>query len=100
MIVPYHDIQDFYYSGHLATAAILICALYSLIKRNPGVTIYHFLFVFWLAFKLPYIVLYMTAIRTHYIIDFASGICFGVLAFIMAEQLSYLFDVRIMGKPA
>ena len=85
LIVPYHDIYDFYYSGHFATSAVLICALYSLAKRHPQVTVYHILLVAWIAFKLPYIWLYMTAVRTHYLIDFTSGICFGLLAFRLAE---------------
>lgn len=100
LIVPYHDIQDFYFSGHFATSAILICSLYSLTKKHPQVTAYHFLFVAWLAFKLPYIWLYMTAVRTHYSIDFASGICFGVIAFRLAERMSYFLDVLVMGKRA
>ena len=100
LIVPYHDIYDFYYSGHYATAAILICSLYSLTKRHPNITIYKFLFVAWIAFKLPYIWLYMTAVRTHYFIDFMSGICFGLAAFRLAEKLSYVFDVLVMGKRA
>lgn len=54
----------------------------------------------WLAFKIPYIWLYMTALRTHYFIDFASGLCFGMLAFMLAEQLSYFIDVLVLGRKA
>ena len=99
-IVPYHDILDFYYSGHLATAAILICTLYSLSKQYKDVKMFKYMFVAWLAFKVPYIWLYMTALRTHYFIDFMSGIFFGVISFIFAEQLSYFLDVLILGRRA
>jgi len=99
-IVSYHDILDFYYSGHFATSAILICTLYSLAKQHPQVKMFRWLFFAWLAFKLPYIWLYMTALRTHYIIDFASGLCFGIIAFMVAEQLSYFIDVLLLGRRA
>ena len=99
-IVPYHDILDFYYSGHLATAAILICTMYSLHKQHKDITAFRWMFVAWLAFKIPFIWFYMTALRTHYFIDFLSGICFGIIAFIIAEQLSYFLDVCILGRRA
>ena len=31
-VVPYHDIYDFYYSGHMATTAILIYFMHGLVK--------------------------------------------------------------------
>ena len=84
----------------MCTAAVLMCSLYSLAKRHPNVKLFRWMFIAWLAFKVPYIVLYMTALRTHYFIDFASGLCFGVLAFILAEYLSYFIDVLILGRRA
>lgn len=99
-IVPYHDILDFYFSGHMATAGIIMCTLYSLTKRHPNIKLFNWLFVAWLAFKVPYIWLYMTALRTHYFIDFASGLFFGLIAFMVSEQLSYFLDVLLLGLKA
>lgn len=54
----------------------------------------------WLTFKVPYIWIYMTVLRTHYFIDFTSGLCVGFMIYMWAEKLSYLTDVLIFGKPA
>lgn len=99
-IVPYHDVLDFFYSGHMATAAIIICTLHSLVKHHPGVALFYWLMWLWQTFKLAYIWVYMTALRTHYVIDFASGLCMGYLCYRLAEKLSYFIDVKLCGRPA
>ena len=98
--MPYHDILDFYYSGHMATAAVVIYTFFTLVRRHPTIFLFKFMLLLWLLFKVAYIWLYMTTLRTHYIIDFTSGFCFGVLATIIAEILSYFFDVKVMGRRA
>ena len=42
----------------------------------------------------------MTSLRTHYLIDYTSGFCFGILSCIAAEKLSYYSDVKIQGRRA
>ena len=88
VVVPYDDIYDFYFSGHTATCAILIYTLRSLMRHHPKSQLFKVMFWLWLSFKLVYIWLYMTSLRTHYLIDYTSGFCFGILSCIAAEKLS------------
>jgi hypothetical protein len=89
--VPYHDTNDFFYSGHVGT-----CFLLALEYRASG----------W--FKMSYLTVFitinqwmmMTAVRTHYIIDLAAGLVIAHYCFIMAEKLSFLVDVKLVGLPA
>lgn len=88
LTVPYHDTNDFYFSGHVGT-----CTLIVLEYRASK----------W--FKLSYITTFiminqwimMTLVRTHYIIDLVAGFLIANYVFILAEKASFLTDVKIMG---
>ena len=99
-IVPYHDINDFYYSGHISTSGIFLCALYQLTVIHPDAKHFKYAFYFWIAFKIPYIWVMMTWTRTHYMIDLAGGLCFVPIVAIAAEKVGYLIEVLVMGVPA
>ena len=100
LIVPYHDIQDFFYSGHMSTSAILIYHLHGLVKHHRSINVFYWLMWLWQTFKLAYIAIYMNALRTHYLIDFTSGFCMGIICSIFAEKLSFYLDVELCGRPA
>ena len=98
--MPYHDVLDFYYSGHMATTAIIIYTLHGLVKHHPKVRLFYILMWLWQTLKVCYILIYMTALQTHYFIDFTSGFCMGVLCAIAGEKLSYFIDVLVCGRPS
>ena len=99
-IVPYHDILDFYYSGHMSTSAILIYFLYGLTKEYPDVGLFYWLLQIWKWFRVPFIFIYMSALRAHFSIDFMSGFCMGIIWAMVAEKISYVGDVVALGRPA
>jgi len=43
--------------------------------------------------------LMLTNLRTHYLIDFTSGIAFAMIVFKIGEKLDYYADVLIIGLP-
>ena len=97
ILVPFHDINDFYFSGHISNAAIFCTVLYGLQKRNPDSKMCRYALRFWLCFKLPYIWTMMTVTRTHYVIDLLSGIAYFGLSLLLGETLSYFTDVLLLG---
>mgnify|MGYP000896820151 CR=1 FL=1 len=97
-LASYHDILDFYYSGHMATAVVSIYALLSLKRQHPDVRMFGWMFNFQVFFNLPYIWLHMTALRTHYSIDLAGGFAAGVVCISLGEKLSWYVDVGIFGS--
>ncbi len=88
IVVPYPDINDFFWSGHVGT-----CFLMFLEYRACG----------WK--KLSYCCLFilinqwimMTMVRTHYIMDLTAGLIFSHYFFLIGEYLSYYPDVVIFG---
>lgn len=89
--VPYHDTNDFYYSGHIGT-----CFLITLEFRA-----YKF-------YKMSYFTFFILAnqwimmmmVRTHYIIDMVTGLIVAHYMFIWAEKLCYFVDVKLMRIPS
>lgn len=87
LAVPYHDSNDFYYSGHIGTCFILV--LEARAKRWYRLS--------WMCFFImcnQWIMLML--IRTHYVIDMVTGIIIAHYVHILAEKLSYLVDVKLM----
>jgi len=41
----------------------------------------------------------MTMVRTHYSIDLWTGLIFAHFFFILAERVSFFFDVLVLGLP-
>mmetsp|Transcript_17896 Transcript_17896/g.30424 ORF Transcript_17896/g.30424 Transcript_17896/m.30424 type:complete len:157 (-) Transcript_17896:159-629(-) len=88
LTVPYHDTNDFYYSGHVGTCVMYMLEFYA--NRCTCLTIYCFitLIIEWSV---------LTMLRTHYIIDLLTGVMVAHLAFINSEWVSYFADVKIAG---
>ena len=42
----------------------------------------------------------MAVTRTHFIIDMTAGVAMAGVAILIAEKLSYIFDVYVQGRPA
>jgi len=91
LTVPYHDTNDFFYSGHVGT-----CALIALEYRAAR----------W--YKMSYFTFFimlnqwvmMTLVRTHYAIDLFAGLFISHYLFILSEKIIYYFDVKVVGLPA
>lgn len=99
-MVPYHDIQDFYYSGHLTTALIHTYGWYQLSRQYPNVSFYRYVLYMIIFVKIPYIWLMMTWLRTHFIIDMFAAFPCAYLSCRYSEKVSYLADVLVLGIPA
>ena len=87
LTVPYHDSNDFYYSGHIGTCFILV--LEARAKKWYRLS-YSCLFVLcnqWIM---------MMLIRTHYIIDMVTGLIVAHYMHMLAERISFLVDVKWM----
>ena len=98
-IVSFHDINDFYFSGHIANAAIFCYLLYGLSVRNPKSKLCRYAFRFWVCFKLPFIWTMMTVTRTHFVIDLSSGMAYFGISVIIGEILGYYVEVLVLGTP-
>ena len=86
--IPYHEMLDFFFSGHIGNTFIWTWELYqqgetTLLKI--GLFIH---FIMW-----PFLVI----IRTHYWIDMITGLIVGHWSILMAEQLNYLVDSKMLG---
>ncbi len=90
--IPYHDTNDFYFSGHVGTAIIYLHYYHSekmYLMRNIVIFI---LINEWIT---------LTVLRTHYIIDLVSGWLIAHWSIFLAETINgYFFDVIIMGLSA
>ena len=88
--VPYGKTNDFFYSGHVSTAVISMME-YKATKQ-------YYMASFSFVTMIMQVVL-MVFLRGHYMIDLLSGLIFGHYFFIMAERVSYLVDVKLLGIP-
>ena len=95
LMVPYHDICDFWYSGHISTALILIYGLRLLVQLYPDRPLFRNIHNIWLYIRIVYIYVQMTFLRTHFVIDMSGGVVMAGIAVLVAEKLSYCFDVMI-----
>ena len=100
LLVPFYDINDFYFSGHVATGTIFTIGLFRLVKAHPKRPFLKHAFLFWLFVKLPYIWVMMTVTRTHFVVDMLAGLTYAFVATIICEKLSYFTDVLICGLRA
>jgi len=86
--VPYPDINDFFWSGHVGTCFLLVleyraCGWHKLSKCCLGVLIMQWVM--------------MMVVRTHYIMDLMAGLIFSHYIFMIGEYLSYFTDVKCFG---
>ena len=97
IMVIYWDILDFFYSGHISTAFILAYCCYVISVRHPHVAMYRYIANFWIYFKIPYVWIMMTWLRTHFIIDLTAGVGIAFLMTRGCETLSYYLEVKLCG---
>ena len=88
LTVPYHDIYDFYFSGHVA--AIIIYFLTFRAEKMKSMWMFSIFVLFLQSFML-------VVLRTHYIIDLITGAIFAHWCFIVGEKISYYYDVKLLG---
>lgn len=88
LTIPYHDTNDFFWSGHVGT-----CFMYTLefFLNGPRCMGYAGIFIG----VNQWILLWF--VRTHYIIDLVTGLLIAHWAAINAEWLSYFIDVKLLG---
>ena len=91
LTVPYHDTNDFYFSGHVGSTTIF-SSEYLAIKwyKMAGIIIFCVIDT-WIS---------LTLIRTHYIIDFTSGFVYARFVHHYGEKFTYYWDVKLIGWPA
>ena len=77
-MIVYHDVNDFFYSGHVGLTCILMSEL-----RHCGDYRGYKLGVFVLIFE----ALMLVFSRTHYIIDMTCGFVMGKYSLILAQQI-------------
>lgn len=99
-MVPFHDICDFYFSGHVATAIAWTTLLYKVQKRHPDSLVLKGAFYTWLFVKLPYTWAMMMLTHTHFVIDMFSALALGICIVSFCEKISYAIDVYICGLRA
>ena len=86
--IPYHEMNDFFWSGHVGT-----CILYMMEYFCHGETFMgHFALFVMVNEWIP-----MTLTKCHYIIDLYTGLLIGHWAYINAEWISYILDVKFAG---
>jgi hypothetical protein len=93
--VPYFDVNDFYYSGHLGMNVAFLYEFACQRKNNPT-KIWNYIVNFWILMIFTKSFM-MVVFRTHYLIDLLAGFCIGLPIVHLADKFSYLFDVKIMG---
>lgn len=86
--IPYHNTNDFYFSGHLGINSMWLVEYYT-----DG---YWCMFYYCCTLML-YNYSFMTSVRIHYVVDFIAGIIVGHWCVMQAEPISYYFDVKILG---
>merc|ERR1712159_504275 len=88
MLVPYHNLNDFYFSGHLGTNTLCLSEFYI----NGNMSMVYFCLA--LAF---YNFIYLTLIHDHFFIDLPAGIIIAHFAVMQADWITWPFDCKFFG---
>lgn len=92
LVVVYHDISDFYYSGHIGSTVIIFHESYAQgWKKGFYVTVFVCCFEW----------VFLTIIRGHYVIDLVMGCIFARIMHMLSETsiICWICDVKICGYP-
>jgi hypothetical protein len=95
MCVPYFDVNDFYFSGHMGQAGTFLYEFTCGYNNHPD-SWFRFLqvsFVLMLFTKS----LMMIVFRTHYLIDLMAGFMIVLPILHISDKLSWIPDVKITG---
>jgi len=88
--IPYHDTNDFFYSGHVGTCLLLFREYRSAKFYKLSYYCLFTLFNQWMM---------MCLLRTHYVIDMITGVIMAHYIYMLAEKISFVFDVLVLGIP-
>ena len=88
LTVPYHDTNDFFFSGHLGAITIWALEFYSQGSKCMGIYNVVLLIIMWI---------FLTFMRVHYFIDLITGVMVAHLCFIMGDWISYYLDLKVLG---
>ena len=98
MTVAYHDVNDFYYSGHTSmTFDVAYFLLAIKLMRSQQEKKYTWLFWTWTIGMGAYVYFMITVLFTHYIIDVTSALGIAFVFCCLSEKLSYAIDVKVFG---
>ena len=87
LVVPYHDINDFYYSGHVGVCSMFL-ALDVSERSKLGILSLFAMVNMWFT---------LTVVRTHYFIDLVTGLLLAHYSYYLGEKMTYIFDVLMVG---
>ena len=88
LTVPYHDTNDFFFSGHVGTAALWFQEFWLNDYKCIAIAVSIVCLIEWI---------FLTVSRTHYFIDLAFGLMFAHMSYLTGEWISYILDVKICG---
>ena len=88
MVVVYHDVNDFFYSGHVGLSYLLMRELW--ICGDKWGTRYG---LFVLVFEWGM----LTVSRAHYVIDMVCGLVSAAYILRQSERIAYYIDVKLLG---
>lgn len=91
LTVPYHDTNDFFYSGHVGTCFLITLEYWSAKWYKMSYFTVFILLNQWIL---------MTFVRTHYIIDLVTGVIMAHYCHMASEWIIYFFDVLVVGSPS
>lgn len=91
LTVPYHDTNDFYYSGHIGTCMLITLEYYS--AKWYKMTIFNLFILInqWVCLML---------LRAHYVIDLVAAVILAHYCHMAAEWISFILDVKLVGTPS
>ena len=88
MTVAYHDLSDFYFSGHFGVCTIYLLEFIS--QKNRVLTYLSIVFTL-----LEWFMLIIT--RAHFFIDFSTAVAVAYISHRLAEKFTYFWDVKLFG---
>lgn len=86
--IPYHDISDFYFSGHVGVLMLYASEYYCVGYKKMS-------YLTCLVAVTEWYMLVVT--RAHFIIDFTTAIPFALMMNKISEKVCYLTDVKGFG---
>ena len=89
-VVPYHDTNDFYYSGHVGVCTLVALEYYSSKWYKMSYFTTFILINQWIM---------MMLVRTHYIIDMVTGLIMAHYVFMWSERIAFYVDAKFWRIP-
>ena len=98
MSIAYHNIYDFFFSGHMClTAAMSYYLLAVHLRRGHNQKVFTIIHYSWGIGMILYVAIMMILFQTHYIIDLTAGYAVAIIFGPVGEKLSYFPDRFLFG---